>query len=504
MSLSLPQPADSCAPLTGWRRALGDSALVTGATLVGHALGAVTSLLLRWLLDPAHMGVWQGLKLLLSYGNYAGLGVSKAASREVSLAAGSGETAAARRAMNLGFTVNTLTSGAYAAVLLAAAAWMWRRDDGTNSLTHVWAVGLAVLAALAVLHRYVTYQISILRARQGFAASSWLTVQEAVLTLAVSAAAVWLWGVLGLLVSALVVLLASLVFLQGRIGRLHLAWDRIEVQRLIRIGSPLLAAGVASSLFRSLDKIMVLGYLDDGEFQLGCYSLALMVTTQLYGLANMLAAVMAPRYSELYGRIGSRDAVARLAARATEPLAAALALPAILAVAVAPPMLDWLLPKYRTGLEPLIWLMPGILAVSLALPASGYLVAVNRGRTELRVLLASIVVSGVGNHVALTQGGGLCGVAVATSLGNLVYLALMVYVSIWPQLARGERRRYLLCLTLAMGAVAALAGALPIGGKTPISNPAAAMGLAGCLVALWLAVVLVAWKRGGWKRHWKS
>lgn len=494
---------EACTPLTGWRRALGDSALVTAATLVSHALGAVTSLLLRWLLDPAYMGIWQGLKLFLSYGNYAGLGVSKAAAREVSLAAGSGQSAAARRAVNLGFTVNTLTSAAYAAVLLAVAIWVWASDDGTGVLTRVWAVGLAALAALAMLQRYVTYQVSILRAQQGFRACSWLAVQEAVLTLAISALAVWLWGVYGLLAAALVVLVASLVFLQGRIGRLRLAWDWPEVRRLMQIGGPLLAAGVASSLFRSLDKLMVLGYLEDGEYQLGCYSLALMLTTQLYGLANMLSAVMGPRYSELFGRTGSHREVARLAARATEPLAAALALPAALAVAAAPPVLDWLLPKYRPGLEPLVWLVPGTLAVALALPASGYLVAVNRGRTVLGVLVASIAVTGLGNHVALTQGGGLRGVAIATSLGNLIYLVLMVCVSIWPELRGKERLRYLGCLGLAISVTVALA-VWHAGQVVATSNPAVVICAAGGLIAAWAAVVLIAWKRGGWKRHWQS
>src|SRR5205823_1747069 len=159
-------------------------------------------------------------------------------------------------------------------------------------------------------------------------------------------------------------------------GPLRMASEWREVRRLMCIGGPLLGAGVASSLFRSLDKLMILAYLDEGEFQLGCYSLALLLTTQLYGLANMLSNVMGPRYSELFGRTGSHRAVARLAARSTEPMAAILALPAALAVAAAPPVLDWLLPKYRPGLEPVLWLVPGTLAISLALPAVGYLVAV--------------------------------------------------------------------------------------------------------------------------------
>ena len=103
-----------------------------------------------------------------------------------------------------------------------------------------------------------------------------------------------------------------------------------------------------------------------------------MVTAQLYGLGNMLSMVMGPRYGEKFGRSGDRREVARLAARASELQAAAMALPAALAIVAAPPLLAWLLPDYRTGLAPLVWLVPGVVALCVALPATQYLVAVDR------------------------------------------------------------------------------------------------------------------------------
>jgi O-antigen/teichoic acid export membrane protein len=300
-----------------------------------------------------------------------------------------------------------------------------------------------------------------------------------------------------------IVLLASLIFLQGRIGPLRLAWDWPEVRRLLAIGSPLLAAGVASSLFRSLDKLMILAYLDDGEFQLGCYSLALMVTTQLYGLANMLSAVMGPRYMELLGRSGCPSDVARLAARTTEGLAAALALPAALALAAGPPVLHWMLPSYRPGLEPLWWLVPGTLAVALALPASGYLVAVNRGRTVLGVLVASILVSAAGNHLALTHGGGLRGVALATFVGDVLYLVLLIGASLWPQLTLCDRRRYLLGLSMGLVPIVALAAVLQAI-QMPRAGPLTAISVSSFMLALWGAAVWIGWTHGDWKRNWRS
>ena len=76
------------APVSGWRRMMADWRMVGGATAVCQVMGAATSLLLRVLLDPAQMGIWQTLKLLLNYGNYANLGISKGAVREYTIALG--------------------------------------------------------------------------------------------------------------------------------------------------------------------------------------------------------------------------------------------------------------------------------------------------------------------------------------------------------------------------------------------------------------------------------
>jgi O-antigen/teichoic acid export membrane protein len=432
----------SCAPLTGWRKMLTDTLLVGGSTLACQALGAFTSLVLRLLLDPAAMGVWQGLKTFLSYANYTNLGISKGATQELAIARGHGDLAAARRGLCLAHTVNTLTSCLYAAALMAAAAWIALRSSGPWSTA--WAVGLALVGLLAIVQRHVTFHVTILRAKQAFAATSRLQLLETVLTLAASTAAIWMWGLWGLFVATFCVLAASWIFVR-RAGSepLHLAWDLPEMRRLIGIGGPILLAGVASSLFRSLDKLMILACLADREQQLGLYSLALMVAAQLYGLANMVSTVMGPRYCELLGHTHSRREVARLAARASELQAAVIVLPAALAILAAPPVLRALLPKYEDGLAPLVWLVPGIVALALALPCSQYLVAVGRSRSVLAVLVVCCALATAGNYLALTAGGGLIGVARTMTAANTLYLALLAAVSLWPQLAAAERGRYI-------------------------------------------------------------
>jgi O-antigen/teichoic acid export membrane protein len=483
-----------------------DWIVVSGATVLTQALGVLTSLVLRLALSPAQMGVWQALKLLLANGNYANLGISKGAAREYTIALGRGQPEAAQHGLNLAFTVNTLTSGLFGVGLAACGVWIGWMAGGIGSSP--WAVGLIVVGALAVLQRYVTFQVTLLRSKLEFAGTSQLSILEGVLTVVAVGPAAWLWGLPGLYAGTLAVLGASLWFLHTH-GALRFAWawDRAEIRRLVSIGSPIMLAGVVSTLFRTLDKMMILGYLPDREFQLGCYSLALLVTGQLYGLGNMLSIVIGPRLGEHYGYWSDRRAVARLTSRASELQAAAIALPAGLAVVAAAPLLGAMLPEYRVGLPPMLWLIPGVIALVLALLPGQYLVAVDRQNWSLGATLLATGVAAVGNHLALVAGWGLVGVAIATSLSYVIYFLLQAAL-VWIELDPRERLRGPAMHLLAVGP--ALTVALGLEWLRPTTGGPWTLALAkiAAVTIAWALSVAAGWHWGGWRetmrRNWHS
>lgn len=482
-------------PASGWWRVVVDCVLVSGATIACSLLGMVTSLLFRMFLDPAQMGIWQGLKVLLGYSNYANLGVSKGATRDFTVAMGRGDTQTARHGLNLAFAVNTLSSLVFAAIPIGVGLWLGSSGGWASG----WAVGLLVIGLLVVLQRHYTFQVTILRCTQAFGLTSKISILEALLTLALCGLGTWLWGLWGLFGGTVAVMGLTLVVVQQRAAvPLTWAWDAPEIRRLIAVGSPMLLAGTVSTLFRSLDKLMILGYLSDREFQLGCYSVALMVTTQLYGLANMLSIVMGPRYGEAFGQSGSRSEVARLAARATELQSAAMALPSALAIVVTPALLAWLLPDYRSGLAPLVWLVPGSIALSMALPASQYLIAVDRQGRALAAVVIATLLAAAATHVALVAGTGLLGVAAATTLGYSIYALLTLAISLWPELDARERLRLVAMqvlinvppIVLALGLETLWPGteaSWPLNGTKALS-----------VLAVWGWTVVLGWHHGRW------
>lgn len=489
------------APLSGWRRLLVDWLLVSGTTVVCQALAVVSSLALRVCLSPAEMGVWQGLKLLLTNGNYANLGMSKGAAREYTIALGRGRPEEAQQGLNLALTVNTISSGVFALALIGAGAGAFYCGGEWRS---AWAWGLVAMGLVAMAQRYLTFQVNLLRCKQDFVVTSQLSVVEAGLTLALATLAAWLWGLPGLYVGTLAVMLAAVAFVHWRGAvPLHWAWDFREIRRLTAIGCPILLAGVVSTLFRTIDRWMILGYLPDREYQLGCYSLALLVTGQLYGLGNILSIVVAPRLGEQFGRAGDRRQAAALAARSSELQAAVLALPAALAVVAVPSLLGTLLPDYRPGLPAMLWQIPGVIALVLALVPSQYLISVDRQKWSLAAVVLATAAAAAACHVALVHGYGLVGVAAASSFSYVVYL-ILVAIPVWSELSARTRLRCLAMHALALGPTLLMALVMECLRPDEPGQWSAAVVKVLAVSLAWGLSLAVGWQFAGWRDAMRS
>lgn len=430
------------------KRMARDLWIVGRATVVGQLVALATSVSLRWLLDPTALGIWQSLRLFLSYGNYLNLGASKGASRELSVAIGEGNAQRVTHDLCLAQTVNTLSSLVYGVVLAGLSAWC---STLTTDHATAWSYGLAFLAIFVVLQRQVTFHITLLRAEQRFDATARQSVYEGLAMLALGGVGAWLAGLPGLLIAALLVAIGSLAYLR-RCATIPLtwAWDTRGVRRLIAIGSPILLTGVCTTLFRSLDRLALLTFSPQAAFDVGCYSTALLVGAQLYGLASLTGTVTSPKLAQLYGATADTAAVARFAAETTltqltwlTPLGAA-------AVVVGPALLGALFPDYRSGLVALPAVVVGTLLSMIALNGSNALIASSREGAALRGLVIVTVLTALALIGCGVWNVSLAGVALAACLGNLAYAVISGYEGLWHDLPRRERYASLTQLAVAM------------------------------------------------------
>jgi O-antigen/teichoic acid export membrane protein len=410
------QPRTLKPALSEGRKAAFDSIVVACGGQVERALGTITALLLRWGLEPAQLGVYTGLRLYLDNTNRSSLGVGLGAVQEIPILLAAGRDAEARHIANVAHTTNTITCVAYAIGLLT---WAYVRAPlvATDPLAREWTWGLVAIAALAILKRYESFLIAILRAHREFALTTRLDVFEALVSIVAVGLGLWLAGFWGLLASVGVILACKIAYVHAHHSlRFHWAWDSPLAGRLMTVGLPILANTAAFGAVLNLDRVLILWRVPEGDRAAGLYTIAIMGTSWGLDLAGRIVAVLYTYFQTTLGRTEDPAEVARQALRATETQAPILAAGGAIAYVVAPTFLGTLMPHYAAGLPALRPLLPGTILLGLAWPARQMLITVGKPYRLAAATLAGLLVTAVAGAVGADRAG-IVGVAWGMTIG---------------------------------------------------------------------------------------
>jgi O-antigen/teichoic acid export membrane protein len=495
------QPPGAAAAATGSpaerRSAALDSLAVSLGGQLERILGIVTSLVLRWGLDPARLGVYTGLRLYLDQTNRTSLGIGLGALQEIPILRAAGRADEARRLADIAYTTNTLTCLAYA---LALCLWAWIRRAlvAGDPLAAEWTWGLVAVAGLTLLKRYESFLTAVLRAHGEFILTTELDVLEAVVSLVTIAAGLAVGGFWGLLAAVGVILGTKIAYLHGRHPlRFRWSWDRAVAGRLMRVGLPILANTAVFGAVLNCDRVLILWRVADGARAVGLYSIALLGTSWSLDLAGRIVLVLYTAMQTTLGRTCDRALVARQAALATEAQATPLAAGSAAAYLVGPFVLGSLLPRYADGLPALRPLLPGMVLLGLAWPARQSLITVGQPYRLCLATTAGLLITAVAGWIGADRAG-LVGVARGMTLG---YAAVYLFTSAAALAASLGWRGWIahlgrLARTLAWFAAGAWsAGEVPIGSE----GDWRALAARSLILAAWILPALLSWGR---RHHW--
>jgi O-antigen/teichoic acid export membrane protein len=268
---------------------------------------------------------------------------------------------------------------------------------------------------------------------------------------------------------------------------------------LIASGLPLFGSMAIAFLMRTLDRIIVLKYLNTEA--LGHYSLAVMALGLLLYLPDSVAFVLYPRLLRRYRESGEDPAALRgPIERSTRALA--LTMPALCGVAylAADDTVLWLLPRFRDGVPPLRILCFGAAALGLANVGAILLMTLRRQAVLVPV---SLIVSGLGAAcmVLVAQAGfgirGVAWVSLATYALHSAILLSYAYATVTRSLARGLLMvtRELTPLAVAIPLAWVCNTLLPGGGATGIA-PLVRLGAGLILFVTAYALLVLPLARG--------
>lgn len=467
--------------------------LVAVGGQVERAVGMLTALTLRWGLDPARLGVYTGLRLYLDNTNRTSLGVGLGAVQEIPILRAAGRYEEARRVANVAHTTNTLTCLAYAAALLAYAAYQVRMPSA-GPLADEWIWGLAAVAGLTLVKRYETFLVAVLRAQGAFALTAELDVVESSASALAVPLGLWAAGFWGLLAAVGALLLIKIAYAHARNPlRFEWAWHTPTAWRLMRVGLPILANTAVFAAVLSADRVLILARLPDGARAAGLYSVALIGTGWALDLAGRLVLVSYNAFQTTLGRSGVPADVARQAVQAAEAQAPILFAGSALAYVAAPALFRVLMPQYADGLPALRPLLPGSVLLGMTWPARQMLITVGH---PLRLFMATLAglacVTCCG--VVGADLGGIVGVAWGMTAGYTSVFLFTSFAAAVPELGLSHWMFH----TGRLGRTAAWFGfATLVAAHAPLPDGVASQALAARLAILtaWLAPTLWLWGR---------
>ncbi len=404
----------------GW-----DLPLFAIATALDQGGRLVLNLAAAVVLGPADFGAWVVLTLLLQYAVFLALGIPNGAGREIPRALGAGDTAAADE------TEDIASGGILATGLLAGAAALVVAPLAIGDAVGVDGSTLGLLAVAVFLQQAFLLEQVLFRSRLRFRpASVQLAVQGAAAPVVGIALLLAGWGIDGLLLARVAVIVVALAMAGRTLARRpRPRWDPARLRALMAIGLPLLAAGILLVLLVTVDRWIVLALL--GREALGVYGLVGLAASSLLLVPTMISQQFYPRLAYAHGEGRDGAALLRLA-RGQGLLAGTLTGLAALAVAVA----AWFgipaaLPAYDEAIEPILVVLVGMVAYSTGSAYGNLLSLWDRQRYHLAiqaVVLTIAVVLGIG---LVGLGWGIMGPAVATASAMVAYAILLHLVVGW-------------------------------------------------------------------------
>ena len=393
--------------------------LSTGAYQISRLI--VTLVAARWI-GPDGFGVWNVLYLFLVYGVLVTLGVPSGMNREVPMLKGRGREDLAHTAANvtLWFVLGTSLLGAFATALILSS----------GLITKVSATSLVAMVVLFLTWYVYQYFQMRLRATIQFRQ---MTIQQFVfagllpVVVLPMTSGFELSGFIG--GQALVAFLAILVILRISSFQIEFQFDRSILRRLMKIGFPIMSAGLLFALLTSIDRWVILRY--NGVEALGQYTLAILSVSILSLLPAVISQQLYPRMAFLYGSTGEKRSLLPIVLR--QSLASmGVTLPLIaVAFLLMPFFVETFLPDYSAGIRAARVILVGLAFLPLTGGFGNYLNTVGRQVIYLAIISAAILLN-LGLDILFVKNGmGINGVAMGAAITYFIYSLTLITTGLW-------------------------------------------------------------------------
>lgn len=400
---------------------MGEFTLFFASSLVYQFSRFVVGLIVARWVGPEEFGVWNTLNLLLLYGAFASLGVLNGMNREIPLLRGRRGEKEAAQIVILSFWFMLFSSIVIGLIISFIAI--------SSRITEQFRQSLMWMGLLFISHYMYLYFQLLLKSNIKFRLMSIQQFMYAIVLPLVVLPMASQWHIPGFILGQAIVALALGIFICRVISfKPAFFWSWSALFFLIKIGFPIMVAGVLYGLLTSVDRWIILTFL--GVESLGYYSLAIICLGTLGIIPSVVSQQLYPRMAFRYGQTSVQKSLFPMVIRQSL-MSMVITVPILILVYFGLPFLvTYFLPEYSLGLVPARILLIGLAFIPLAGGVGNFLNIVDKQIHYMAIIAFAVIINLGLDLLFVKLGWGLNGVALGSSITYVIYVFVLWIVGL--------------------------------------------------------------------------
>lgn len=349
--------------------------------LVSNLLLTLQGIIILKLVSPEVMGIWIALQLILNYGIQFHFGILNGMSRQIPYYLGKNDY---ERALNVE-NVSRFNIFLFTSVALLVLSIFYISKFITDEMNLI--VCLMILTTIIRLN--MEFHIAIFKAKQEFKKASMVIGWEAILMF-FTLPLVYFIQLEGLIlrsfICAILLLFLSLKF---NSYALSIKKDYSLTKEIISKGFPIMVLGFALVIYGSMDRLMIIRFLDTDS--LGIYSIGLAVASILSLIPAFSGQSFYPKMVETFSSVGISKEMIKICITASLISFAITISAAICFFYFLPIFVEYFLSNYLDGIDAMnIVLISGVV-LSLSAGPNYFIIAAEKKFFQI-ILIALVVI----------------------------------------------------------------------------------------------------------------
>lgn len=387
----------------------------------GSSFKTVSSILSGYffalLLGPAVYGVWQTARVFISYSTFTSLGIPFVMRRDFIFLRAEGRQKEAENLAQVAMTYNFIVNPILAVGIILTAWFL-------NSTT-IFKISLIIVGVL-----YITQLFSGIGniLHKGYNDYKTLAIGDFIhgASLLLIIPFVYWKGYYALLFGYLTLsIVQSIYFYVKRPLPYRWNWNFPLLRKLVFTAFPLFLVTITSTVFTSIDRLLIAGLLDFTN--VGLYSLSSFIAQPITLLVSSFSIVLFTQLNERYGKSKEPHVISKHVYFPQKFFSNLLPPLMGIGIVLLPVLTQIFLPKYQDGVLAAQINIFAILFIKLASFSSNALFVLDKQKFIALSFFIAGCLKTAGSYIALKIGYGIGGVAVCTLLAYLFYNSLMLY-----------------------------------------------------------------------------